>query len=426
MRYLTLGNPMWSGQIVMLGGPRRVIWTTSFYAMILCVGCALGVKFREFGAPPQAAARILQFLSFIQIFVLYVMGSSARLKAMQRDHQSRMLESIRISPMRAWTVIVGYMFGPAAQPIINWFIGVIVGFGLIIAYNLGGPRDWVIGNLLLLVAVQTAWAFQVFLGVGLKKAANQAIFAYVGCFFIARSVATLFVVGTSLFLGLQPAMLSMEIMLGGDSVDKEFSTAILASVIMTLFWGHAAAKRFRRPDLPALGVASSMCLCILWASCMVMGNTQALLNLVLVGMPFGADGIPAAIMYICGSLLIFAAIPISSAAQVFRIGILRSNTPLKRTRSAIVPIFIASLSVSVAALALVMDKNVLEDPRFIDSALIMAATGLMFCGVIRLSCFRWRGPTTAWTLMAAFWLLPVLVSGVWRGIQLTRELVSEH
>ncbi|MEZ6083863.1 MAG: hypothetical protein R3E58_07960 [Phycisphaerae bacterium] len=425
MKYATLGNPIWSGQLVLLGGWRRILWSASLYALIAGVACAMYIQVDDFGPPPRAANGILRFLAFVQLAILFASAATARNKALTRDHQSLMIESIRTAPLPAGLIVLGYVFGPVVGTIATWLAGVLIGAVLIVGYGLGGMQDWLVGNLLLLFSVMTAWMLQVFLGVGFKKPSNRIMIAYVICFVLTRAeMAILILPGLPIFLGFHSAWLSMTMMQGKLLSDGRLAVALAGNLVMAVFWWWAAARRLRRPDLPALSTRGAFALCGLWLVCSVVGFY--LVDDLFAGSQLLREDLDTPMtLALSGSMLLFVAFPISSALQRLRISILESRSPLKEPRSSSILVAMLALSIMLGALWLVVRGNPFMNEQLIATALILVATTLTFHGLLQASIFRKGQTITGWTQMVAFWILPAVIAGAWQGIQLVRDTIRE-
>ncbi len=425
MQYPALGNPIWSGQLVLLGGWRKVFWSAGLYALIAGVVCALFISVDDFGPPAAAANRILSFLALIQLAVLYGSGSSIRTKALVRDHQTQMMESIRTSPTPAGLIVLGYVIGPAIATIATWLAGMLVGLWLIIGYDLGSIQSWVVGNILMLFSAISAWTMQVFLSVGLKKPTNRLMIAYVACYILVQAEsAILLLPGLPIFLGFQSGWMSLRMMRVNLATDSYFSVALAANFGMIVFWWWAAARRLRRPDLPALTTRGALLLCLLWYTCSVVG-IHLVRNLFAGSQFLKQDIKDPMILALCGSMLIFVAFPISSAIQRLRIGIFESQNPLKHPRSNCVLVAILSLVIQLVALGLAIYDRSFNNEQLVMTVLILVATAMAFHGLLQASCFRKGQTATGWTQMVAYWVLPIILASVWHGIQITRGVIND-
>lgn len=420
MQYLVLGNPLWSGQLALLGGWRRMFWTLAVYALLLVVACAVALKWAEFRTEREAAIWVLKYLPYIQILVLYAGGLPTRAKAMIRDHTTLMIESIRISPMSAYAVVGGYMFGPVIGTLLSWMIGVVVGWVLITAYNIGGGGDWLAGNGVLLIAVMTAWALQVFLGVGSKKPNGAIIVAYFAFFFLGRvNEALVCAPGTSLFLGLHPAILSLGVMRGVYPAQYSLAIGLFASVVMTLFWFWAAVRRFRRPEASALSPRGAVILCALWALC--AGGTYLNLDVLHAGSAIVSQKTrPLMGMLMSTLAMIFAGIPIAASTLTTRVEILQSQNPTGKLKSRSWPSAIAGLLIALTLMWVTTHGNVQSDLTFTSVALVLIASTVTCFGAFRRSAIRLGTTVPAWSHLAAYWVLPAIVAAVWLSIELAR------
>ncbi len=425
MQYLVLGNPMWSGQLALQGGWRRLFWTSAFYALLLVVVCAVALKWQEFKTEREAAIWIIKTLPYVQILVLFASGMPARAKAMIRDHTTVMIESIRIAPMRATSVVAGYLFGPVIATLIAWLIGVVVGWVVINAYGLGGSGDWMFGNAVLLISVMTAWSLQVFLGVGPKKPNGAIIAAYVAFFFMGRiNEALQCAPGTSLFLGLHPAVSSMGIMRGAYPAQNSLAIGLFASVVMTLFWFWAAVRRFRRPESSALSARGAVILIGLWAMC--AGGSFLNKDVLHAGSRIiGEKTLPLMGMIVATLSMVAIGLPIAAAAQSFRSEVLQSREPMGRLKSKIWPSAIAALLIALMLMWVITYAYMNWNQKFNDLWLVLVASTLLYFGAFRCGAFRKGSTTSTWTKIIAYWVLPAIIAAVWMGVELSRDFAPQ-
>ena len=102
MNYVSLGNPIWSGQVHILGGVRRLAATAAIYGGLIMMSSFLWVR-ASGGTLAGAVREVLQLLAVGQIGILVLGGLGAVHRALLRDHNTRMIDT---SADTAYTTIV--------------------------------------------------------------------------------------------------------------------------------------------------------------------------------------------------------------------------------------------------------------------------------------------------------------------------------
>ncbi len=254
---LQLPIPMWRAQYQLLGGHRRVVSIAVVYVAALITGF-FGVK-QLMPKTPTASyiSGTLMALTGLQFLMALLAGCNAVHRAMLRDFQTRMLESHRLTPMSNSAVVLGYLFGSTLQHLL--MITITAGFGAILVvvggFNLS---DWIMGNVLLLSIALMLWAVAVFLGLRPAKPVNPAPIVVV---IALLSYPAGFVPTAGMMLGSYSAFLAAA-MLSGNMINMGPAALALSvlNVILAGFWASAAAAKYRRPELPALGAARGLIL----------------------------------------------------------------------------------------------------------------------------------------------------------------------
>lgn len=268
MAYVAVGNPIGSCQYRLLGGRRMFV--RAGVAGLAAV--ALIVLYQRMEGPPatlaSVAPRALRILAWAQVAVMVIGGAGAIHRALARDYATRMIESYRISPMSSFTVVAGYLLGSTLQILLLWAVGLLLGLGL---SRIGGrsPADWLVGNLCLLIGALSIWSMAVFAGLGAVKPGNLTLLLILAGFMAPVLMSAL--PGLALFLGVYTVASAQRDMLGLLGGRSGIGMALAASLVLMAFWMSAAARRYRKPYLPALGVAGSLVFVGLWLLVFVVG-----------------------------------------------------------------------------------------------------------------------------------------------------------
>ena len=245
---LRLPLPIWQLQYHLVGGHRRMIITLVCAVSVLAIGI-LGT-YRLVGQPfAVIGGYILWFHTGIQAFIMILSGCNAVYRAMLRDHQSKMIESHRLTPMSNMTIVTGYLIGPNLQTLLLFCVFTVS--GAIVSRASGLPVDaWVYGNLMLLIGAVMVWSASVFLGMRQEKPINPAPIV-VGLSVLSFPIGMVPALG--LFTGFYACYLSLWLMAAAPKIPTQATIMIIGVCLAyTLFWISTAAVKYRRPDLPAL------------------------------------------------------------------------------------------------------------------------------------------------------------------------------
>jgi len=266
---IRLPNPIWLVQFRLLRG-RRIMLIAALWSAGLVV-VPLAIHRLE---PSWTAAEAFKALAVLQILTV-LSGCSAVFRAIGRDRATRMLESHRLSPINASTVVVGYLFGPTMQTLLLFLVTVVYGTALALVSDLSAA-GWLAGNLVLLTTALMAWSLVICSGTGSEKPINPTgIFVgagFVGAMLGAALPGVGLVTGAFSVVGGFWAMTGRfewaanptAVVAGGNLQPPAMAVLMVANLLMTLVWSSASARRYRRPDRPAFDARNGTVLLILW------------------------------------------------------------------------------------------------------------------------------------------------------------------
>ena len=162
---------MWRVQYELLGGRRRMLAIAAICMIVLVAG-SLGFREVVLHEPPaKVAGWMLNALASIQTIVVILGGCNAVYRAMLRDHDTKMIESHRLTPMSNMTVALGYLLGSTLQILVVFLV--ILTFGSVLTSLAGySVVDWIYGNVFLLNGAVTLWSIVVLSGLHLSKPIN--------------------------------------------------------------------------------------------------------------------------------------------------------------------------------------------------------------------------------------------------------------
>ncbi len=410
-----LGNPIWWLQLQLLGGGRRVAAICGGYAAVLVLAT---VGFRRYFIDTHTAdfiATAMKILTVIQVAIAGLGGTSAIHKAVMRDHQSRMIESHRLSSMSAASAVIGYMFGPNLQVLLLYAIGAL--FGIFLAARGQCPAtDWLLGCAYVFIAFMPLWGLAVLMGVGASKPIPPLlVLVLVGA---TSPIVVMFAPGLFVLTGVLTLPSGFFLMTGGGGTLPKEQLAIAATLnaLLVVIWLRAAARRYRRPDRPAFDPIQALGLLAIWL--IVSAVAMSVYRRVGVGTGFDL-GLPQFIALL--SITVFWGLHPIASAQTFAI---------RRARGAAVPVWgerVSSRAIVAAVVALTCvvagtigwlpwcDSPFLVsatfDPRgwsgWSLTAVVLAAALLTLDSLLRLgSAWRVKGATVVTLGVVALWALP--------------------
>lgn len=259
-------------QYQLQGGRKRFLGTVLIYA-VLTIGVVF--LFRRIASDltwNELCGHLLRIIAYVQCGVAMLGAPNMIHRALLRDFQSHMMDSHRLSPMSRESVVLGYLVGGPLQSLLLYALNVLFGLALIGAARVP-LMDWLVGNGLLLAGAIALWSLLIFLGVGRTKPVGA-----VGLVIIIGMTARLLVMlvpGAGLLFGAYSSGSAVMIMLGGTSPGTSaIALMTLAGLAFGAFWLHAAAARFRRPDLPALNAVRGSLLLLLWLVASTLGMSE--------------------------------------------------------------------------------------------------------------------------------------------------------
>lgn len=426
MQYIPIGNPIWSCQLQLLRGLRGMFATAIIYASI-AYGAFLLYRRADMSIPLAAAsANAMRIGVFIQLGLMTVAGSGAIHKALMRDHTTRMIDTLRISPLSAWQVAIGCIFGPALQMIGLWGVGVILGLVFATLGQAGGAADWLLGNLYLLPIAASLWGMQVLFCVGHTRPFNLVALIAILAMVLAVSRTHIYAIGPFFLVGGYTSMAACSRMLGRELPFEGVSLAVSAA--MTFFWIAAAASRFRQPHRPLLQPLAAVLFVAIWCTAGVLGIAYRNHLPVTGGMP---SMMPAAPIVFLILTLIVAQVPAVMAMQQRRRNL--DGATIYRRRDAWPPIVTVILAIGVvvpAAMWLVRvcgaacyDIKPAAGPY---CAIALALAAITSFGVVKAMYCVWNKLILSSFLAIVLWAGPPIADHLYLQVTQHRHTVVEN
>ena len=252
-----------------LRGGWKTFWTTlGGFAAVVGAGMFLFLRLSQ-GTAEQIWA-LKTSLTALQAALLVLFICTRISGAIRQDLVGRMLESHRLMPVSPAQAVLGYLVGPAAQPLAMCGANLLLGVGLCYALGLPVPLWLTVNGILLPFAAfaATLAAFGVFAG----KPGGSAVgwigviiavmnFAFIGSILPAVNVLITPLLGDTVF-ALRFA--------GSDAVVKYAPSAVFQAMIGGVCFA-GACRRYRRDDRPALGWDLGLALLAAWVATSLFG-----------------------------------------------------------------------------------------------------------------------------------------------------------
>ena len=236
---------------------------------------------------PQTFAQLnavwLIIMTIAQGIFLLLLAPSAVRRAVQRDCDSGMMESLRLTPMSNRRIVLGYLIGCPIQPLMLYAVSLVFGSYFAAAYGgspgLGGAlgawstlSGWYFaqGCLLVIAAMITA-------GVLLSALATRGKSNVAGALMLISLLggwfAIMFIPGLTLVLGVLSGGVLFKLMtsakLGGDPLT--IVQAGFFQIAFCLVFFAAACHKLRGPDKPLFSLALGLILAGTWAAALIAG-----------------------------------------------------------------------------------------------------------------------------------------------------------
>lgn len=278
--------PVWRLHFHLLGGKRRVGGLALIYLAAAVFGII--VMRRLFRHEPLHVFidGTVNVLGFVQLLIGVPGIAGAVHRAFLRDHQTRMMDSHRLTPLSGLTLMLGQLFGASQQMLLLFGTNVVIGSALLF-FGSAGTQDWLLGNLLVLsMGYMLASGLSPFAFRAGKPIPPGPIIMTVA----ALTFPLLFIPGLMLLLGNLAGVVAVQVLVHGGKAGAAAILLIILNVGLSIFWLSAAIAKYRRPELPALNPPRALALVLLWLALSVGG--AVMLNLFeqqLTGMVSAAD-----------------------------------------------------------------------------------------------------------------------------------------
>lgn len=384
-------------------------------------------------APPVSAVMLALMVGAQALFLL-LLAPSAVLKAVQRDFQTGMDESLRLTPMSDLRIALGYLLGAPIRLYLLYGAATVFGLAFAASYGAANGANWagvqvVAGGFLLaqvcLIALSLlAMIFVALIGLR-SKGKSSSLGGIVVIAMLLGWPATLAVPALGLLTGILTARALFELItnqsFGGDPLTVVHSTGFQLFFFGTLV--AAFCRSFRRPDEPPFNILLGILLAVGTAGCLLAARsvTESFAFL-LDGDDWGFTRLVAGTLAFALAVLpVLIAAAFASARSDRQAALTKGKLERPSLGAALVPAFVGVLGAltwkGILALtpASQMDPDLLNRLTTYGSWLAVLLSMLLYAWTLfnwlYLLCVRgWRLQLGLWAFVIVFHGLPVLAA----------------
>src|SRR5688572_6341541 len=262
-------NPIAWGQFHLRGGWKSFWPTTVGYTVVVGAGMLLVVRLSTY--TPHALEGLKIAFNGLQAGLMIIFVATRVSTAIRQDQTNRMIESHRLTPISPSQAVLGYLVGPAAQPLALCAANVLLGCGL--CQVMGTPLLlWFTLNAVLLLFsmfATTIAAFGAFSGrpggaaVGwIASFVCMINFMTIGAILPGVNVLATPLLGSTIF--------NLSIVDAADAVVTYAPSTVFQLAIAGVCFA-ASCRRYRRDDRPALGWDLGLALLGAWVATSAFG-----------------------------------------------------------------------------------------------------------------------------------------------------------
>lgn len=322
-------NPIGGVQFLMAGGWRSAVAFALVY--LAAAGFISGLLYSQ--TDPVFHGQLHQTLyalsGLLQVVLLLMLGPAAVRKAVQRDFQSGMIESHRLTPLGGPRLVLGYLSGAPAQIFTLTIAGLVIGAAYAVAYgrvvSLPGLMLglWLYANLCLAFLAAMILSLTL-LGALATSGKGQFIGVMVGLAVLGGGFVVFAVPGLALVLG----VMSIGLFVKASGVFGLFVPAIatrddaavtgwaaLFQILFTVLFISAAARKIRAPERALFSLPQGLTfLTLVWAALIIGHQYLGTLQIFGPGNPLQDDSAFPNLASLV-AFQIAAIVPMSAAAD---------------------------------------------------------------------------------------------------------------
>ncbi len=250
------------------GGRRSAIVQATGFFFIVGGLVVLAVR-----ADPHETRNILygwmHALLALQVAILLLYGGAAVRNAIRRDATTGMIASHRLMPISGAQAVSGYVLGACPQPLAVGGANLLLGI-LVAGPARVNPTDWIAANALLALFAACSWVVIACASLVSPKSAGAVLVALIA---IALSGGFLLTIVPAFSVICSPLVGStiFGIVMKGAAWSPDLHLSIMCQFIVTGLFFVAAARKYRRDDVLAVGPLLGMVIVALFVGITLVG-----------------------------------------------------------------------------------------------------------------------------------------------------------
>jgi|GEM_PF-2494614 len=247
--------------VQLAGTPRLHLMITGGFLAVVAAFAGFSYYVSDSAGYARLDGIWLTIISLAQCAFLALLAPAAIRKALQRDFQSGMVESHRLSPMSNAQIVFGYMIGPAAQALMLYAVSLLAGSFFLARLALGTGSfnvatigsafgGWCFTQACLMVLAVVTGALSLLIGIVSNGKSN--ILGIIVAISVLGGWSLVFLVpGLALLLGVMSAGILSKFIgaAGGAPVDAATIVgSVLLQALLSVILLASACRKFRNPQ----------------------------------------------------------------------------------------------------------------------------------------------------------------------------------
>jgi hypothetical protein len=264
-----VSNPIAFAHMQLRGGWKNTAIVTGVYALAIGAIMIATIRF-----DPRATTRTLSAwatgLLVLQAVFLTFLSCGTINSAIRVDTTSHMMESHRLMPISPASAVLGYLFGAPFQYVVMAAVTFLLGWFATLGAQLPSMR-WLVANAVLGMFALLLWSGVVFFALAVKHGARWYFGFLIGVL-CSQALVLFLLPGLTLLASPMMHGTIFEARSSNSELNPRYVMAMAAQLVLIVIFCLAAARRFRRPDRPAVGTLLSLVLLGAWIAISAVGT----------------------------------------------------------------------------------------------------------------------------------------------------------
>ena len=270
------GNPVFWLHVQLFRGWRNTLIIAALYVLLFAAGVALAYRAGGPNADFAAvSAGALGFVTLSQGLFLLLLGPGAIHKSIQRDFQTGMIESHRISPMSGSKIVLGYLSGAHVQAgtlyVASLLLGTYFASQLKLGYAVGAW--WSVQLCIVCLALMFS-SLSLLVSLASRGKVNVVVIVLI-LSLIGGWAVVMFIPGLALLGGWMTGQMLFNVFGGKTNLISDATLAaagIFTQVAISLTFLVACYRKVRAPERPLFPVPLAFVLLVIGGAVLALGT----------------------------------------------------------------------------------------------------------------------------------------------------------